>query len=268
MLTTRPVASTRTLNRISAERTTYVFDMNNKGFRYYSSQLPMDEVNMNLANLDSAKSQFLFMRQCLSEHGMLPTTMKLINRYYNEPLFSIALRHQGNELFIAKQYLKANAVYTECLRGCKKYSECFALALGNRSATWFYMNDYQTSLCDAYKAMVSNYPSQLIYKLYNLAGRAEQKLGNFERAKKYYTKCLTQLDKKTKMTDGKRKLRAEVELALIECEKLFQPKITAAEQLLGGQNNNIPALSAHLELKLSKHMRRGVYATRDINPGK
>jgi len=45
-------------------------------------------------------------------------------------------------------------------------------------------------------------------------------------------------------------------------------KTPIVEQLVGGRNENIPALSAFVELKMSEDMGRGVYATSDIYPGK
>jgi len=70
------------------------------------------------------------------------------------------------------------------------------------------------------------------------------------------------------------KRRAAMAKAATECKELFtehkkRKKVPRAdEQLVGGRNENIPALSAFVELRMSKNMGRGVYATRDINPGK
>jgi len=73
--------------------------------------------------------------------------------------------------------------------------------------------------------------------------------------------------------ENKRKFREAVEIAATECEELPTRqkrtiKTPPVEQLVGGRNENIPALSAFVELKMSENMGRGVYATRDINPGK
>jgi len=73
--------------------------------------------------------------------------------------------------------------------------------------------------------------------------------------------------------EKKRKFRMAVEIAVTECNELLAyqkrtMKTSPVEQLVGGRNENIPALSAFVELKMSEKMGRGVYATRDINPGK
>jgi len=73
--------------------------------------------------------------------------------------------------------------------------------------------------------------------------------------------------------EAKRKFRTMVEMAMSKCEE--QPterkqtiETPPVEQLVGGKNKNIPALSAFVELKMSENMGRGVFATRDINPGR
>jgi len=73
--------------------------------------------------------------------------------------------------------------------------------------------------------------------------------------------------------ENKHKFRVAVESALAECEKLAAEqkgtiKTPIVDQLVGGRNENIPALSAFVELKMSEDMGRGVYATRNINPGR
>jgi len=68
----------------------------------------------------------------------------------------------------------------------------------------------------------------------------------------------------------------KVQNAVTECDEVEEMPIDSTttretpgvEHLIGGRNKNIPALSAFVELKMSKNMRRGVYATHDINPGK
>jgi len=85
--------------------------------------------------------------------------------------------------------------------------------------------------------------------------------------------CLTRLDEADLSAETKRKFRASVESAISKCEE--QPtdrkqtiETPTVELLAGGKNKNIPALSTFVELKMSENMGRGVYATRDINPGK
>jgi len=99
-------------------------------------------------------------------------------------------------------------------------------------------------------------------------------MGSVEQAMQSYAVCLTRLDGVDMSAEKRSKFRATIEKATAECKELFtELKKTMEvprpdEQLVGGRNENIPALSAFVELRMSKNMGRGVYATRDINPGK
>ncbi|XP_060875158.1 SET and MYND domain-containing protein 4-like [Metopolophium dirhodum] len=245
-------------------------------FLHYSNRLLManvlGDVYVDLSKLKSPNSRFVFTRDLLLKHKMLDQTLD-IGMEYDLPNVSTNLRQQGNELFKAKQYEKAAHTYTKCLMGTDPNTECYALALANRSAAYFHLGLYKLSLKDARWAMEFNYPSRLAYKLYERAGNAERMLGLVERAMQSYAVCLTRLDEVDMSEEKKSKFREAIEKAATECKEVFtEHKKTmkvprADEQLVGGRNENIPALSAFVELRMSKNMGRGVYATRDINPG-
>ncbi|XP_029342267.1 SET and MYND domain-containing protein 4-like [Acyrthosiphon pisum] len=231
----------------------------------------MDDVIVELYKQKSANSRFMFTRSLLRKHKILASTLD-DGFEYDHPSTSTNLRQSGNALFKAELYEEAADMYTKSLKGSKPSTECYALAMANRSAAHFCMGKYDHCLRDARCAMATNYPSKLAYKLYERAGHAERKLGLVERAKESYAVCLTRLDEADMSAENKRKFRVAVEIAVTECEQVLTEqeramKIPIIEHLVGGRNDNIPALSAFVELKMSEDMRRGVYATRDINPG-
>jgi len=245
-------------------------------FCFYSTRLLMDDVlgdvYVELSNTKSADGRFLYTRALLRKHKMLGTTLDT-GIEYEHPSVSEGFRLRGNEFFKAKMYEEAVDMYTKSLKSCKPNSVCNSLAAANRSAAHFRMGKYNLCLKGLRSAVWSNYPSKLAYKLYERAGNAERKLGRVEKAIESYAECLERLDEADMSAENKRKFRATVETALAECEELltFQKrsmKTPPVEQLVGGRNENIPALSAFVELKMSENMGRGVYATRDINPGK
>ncbi|XP_022163705.1 SET and MYND domain-containing protein 4-like [Myzus persicae] len=246
-------------------------------FLHYSSRLLMadvlGDVYVDFSKLDSPNSRFMFTRALLRKHKLQRQTL-YVDMEYDKPSVSANLRQNGNKFFKAKQYAKAAELYTECLMGSDSYTECHALALANRSAAYFHLGKYELSLKDAHWAMGSNYPSKLMYKLHERAGHAERMIGLIERAIKSYAMCLTLLDEVDMSEENKRKFRAAIEKASTECHEVLaehkkKPKKPRPddEQLIGGRNERIPALSAFVELRMSKDMGRGVYATRDINPG-
>ncbi|XP_060874183.1 SET and MYND domain-containing protein 4-like [Metopolophium dirhodum] len=252
-------------------------DMIFDNFCYYSTRLLMadvlGDVYVEVAKTQSANRRFMFTRALLRKHNMLATSLDTDKFFeYEHPTISESLRQRGNEFFKAKMYEKAVDMYTKSLKSCKPNTECNALAVANRSAAHFHMGKYDLCLKGLRVAMWANYPSKLAYKLYERAGNAERKLGLVEKAMESYTECLTRLDEADMSAENKRKFRAAVEIAVTECDELLTyqksvMKTPPGEQLVGGRNENIPALSAFVELKMSENMGRGVYATRDINPG-
>jgi len=245
-------------------------------FFYYSTRMLMPDVEENvkeeLSNLKSANSRFLYIHAMLSKYNMLAS--KLDTGFeYNRTDLSENLRQSGNEFFMAGMYKMAADVYTKCLAGSEPSTECYALAMANLSAAHLRMGNFRDCLRSVHYAMVANYPSGIAYKLYERAARAERKMGFIERAKESYAVCLTRLDEADMSAHDKRKYRAAVEIATAECEELLAVRrrteeTPIVEQLVGGRNENIPALSAFVEVKMTENMGRGVFATRDINPGK
>jgi len=246
-------------------------------FLHYTSRLLMadvlGDVYVDFSKLNSPNGRFMFTRALLHKYKLQTQTLE-VDMDYDQPNVSASLRQKGNEFFKAKQYEKAADLYTECLMGSDSNTECHALALGNRSAAYFHMGKYELSPKDARWAMGSKYPSRLMYKLHERAGHAERMVGLVERATRSYTKCLTLLDQGDMSEKIKLKLREPIEKALTECLEVWtehkkKPKKPRPdEQLIGGRNEHIPALSAFVELRMTKDMGRGVYATHDINPGK
>lgn len=245
-------------------------------FLHYSRRLQMadalGDVYVNLSALKTAKSRFLFTRSLLIKHKMLTRTLN-IEMEYDCPTLSANIRQKGNDFFRAKKYTKAIDLYTRCLMGSEPTTECHALALGNRSAAHYHLGHFELCIKDAHWAMVCNYPSKLAYKLYERAGNAECMLGLAQRAKDSFTECLIRLDEVDMSAENKRKFRETIEIAIAKCDERLEDrkrtkKVPPIEELVGGRNENIPALSAFVELKMTKDMGRGVFATHDINPGK
>ncbi|KAL5236447.1 hypothetical protein ACI65C_003857 [Semiaphis heraclei] len=244
-------------------------------FLHYSSRLLMadvlGDVYVEFSKLKSPNSQFMFTRALLREHKMLIDTLDF-NVEYDKPTVSTIIRHTGNEFFKAKQYAKAADMYTKCLVGSDSNSESYALALANRSAAYLHMCQFELCLRDARWAMGSKYPSKMAYKLYERAGHAERFLGLVERAIQSYAECLTRLDESDMSAEDKSKYRIVIEKSAKDCEQVLaehkrKTKSPRPDELVGGRNEHIPALSAFVELRMSENMGRGVFATRDINPG-
>lgn len=234
----------------------------------------LGNVYLDFNSLDTAKKRFMYAHDLLRKYSMLPKALVSYEYLFQSP-FGDMHRLEGNNAFRDKNYIGAINSYTMCLKYYKS-GQLFAIALGNRSAAFYILNLYQYSLNDIHRALKNGYPAKLLYKLYCRAGNIERLHGNGDLAKKYYTECLKNLNAcHTIMSEERKSVYKIKVLSDIEkCEGLVEQRIprnrrqNIVHSLLGGKNENIPALSAFLELKLTEDMERGVFATCDIQPGK
>lgn len=181
-------------------------------------------------------------------------------------------------MFKSKRFDQAVASYTASILRSYPGTESWSFALANRSAALYRLYDYDNCLKDVDRALSSSYPVALAYKLYERAGRAECVLGRCDAAKRNYTECLRHVDMAAISEEAKTRVKVEMTDSIAKCgntcpgsrrqEPVPQVETTTRnEELIGGANDNIPAFSKFLELKYTESMGRGVYATRDINPG-
>lgn len=234
----------------------------------------LDEILLEFSIKDSAEKRFDFARELMKKHGLLPEAVHKPHDYKNtlyDSKKTLELRRIGSELLKDKNYTEALIVYTESIKSSEPGTECHSHALASRSVVMFYTEQYHLCLNDIRRAMLSQYPIGMMYKLYQLAGDSESYLGHGDSAKKNYLKCLEFMDKTTMTKDAEQKLRLEITNAIKSCESLGEKKVDESkipvDKLLGGSNDKIPAFSKFLELKNSPNLGRGVYATCDINPG-
>lgn len=250
-----------------------------KNSEYYVDRLTKVGAKNILSGIHSTNTpanNFLYTRKLLMKYDILPK--KLLKNKMN-PLLTMSkcrsFRIKANEFFKDKDYLSALKNYTISLMNSRPGTEIYAYILSNRSLTFFHLNKYEQCLQDIRRAFESNYPAKQAFKLYEQAGNAERLLGCGDAAKTNYMKCLKHLDSldNNVLSDElKNEYKTRVKNAMGMCEGLVKCDPIVKKKnfgnLLGGKNENIPAISAFLELKCSKTMGRGVYATCDINPGK
>lgn len=233
----------------------------------------LGDVYSDFSSLDTAKEKFMYTHDVLKKYSILATELE--SDEHNQSSQGDVYRIEGNKAFGIKKYMWAINSYTVSLKYYKS-GEPFAVALGNRSAAFYHLNFYQYCLNDIHRALKNGYPAKLLYKLYQRAGNVERVLGHGDLAKKYYKECLKNLDACHTIMPEEKKSECKIEVLndIERCEGLVEQRIPRNTELmivhglLGGKNENIPALSRFLELKLSEDMGRGVYATCDIQPGK
>jgi len=248
-------------------------------YAHYTDLLKEPDV---LSELKSADNKFMFTRALLIEHGMLPTAL-------DRPTDSGGVRpvtEQWKMDFEHGLMLSANGHHKEAAKQLSRSmvdgepgTDNHALAMINRAGALYHLGQYTQSLMDVRQAMKSKYPPEMGHVLYKFAGKLYKILGRRKEAEQSYAECLRRLDEANMTAEAIQKIRLEVAFAMEKCKdcKNAQSDLDISDdsdlenpfpnKLVGGKNKNIPALSAFLELKSSKNMGRGVYATRDINPG-
>lgn len=141
----------------------------------------MGEVYMTFAKKSTAESKFLYTYDLLKKDNKLPTKCLLINEKNNKKASKI--RAQANVQFQNKNYVSALCDYNKSVMIAKNDSQDYALALANRSAALYYLEEYDACICDIHHALVAKYPNELTYKLYEREVKCLEKMGKLSQAK-------------------------------------------------------------------------------------
>ncbi|XP_013414149.1 SET and MYND domain-containing protein 4 [Lingula anatina] len=125
---------------------------------------------------DEERFSFVWDLPCLHETIQVEPSLSL-----KSSETSTKLRKKGNQLFQKKFYAKALEAYNESViiapPVCDKPGESdLSLALANRSAVLFHMQEYFLCLTDIEQSLENNYPDELKYKLEERKGKCYSKL--------------------------------------------------------------------------------------------
>lgn len=151
----------------------------------------MSEVYMTFANKPTAESKFLYTYDILLKENKLPTKCLLINEKNNKKASKI--RAQANIQFQNKNYVSALCEYNKSVMIAKINSQDYALALANRSAALYYLEEYDACICDIHHALATKYPSELAYKLYEREVKCLERMGKILEAKLKFKVCIFSL---------------------------------------------------------------------------
>lgn len=151
---------------------------------YYTScfqaNLMLGEVYVTFAKSPSAEAKFLYTYDILKKHNKLPTKLLIIIK---NNLESRVIRERANKKFKNKDYVSAFCEYNKSVMTAKIDSQDYALALANRSAALFYLEEYDNCICDIQRALASKYPKELTYKLYEREVKCLIKMNKTSQAK-------------------------------------------------------------------------------------
>ncbi|XP_050536215.1 SET and MYND domain-containing protein 4-like [Daktulosphaira vitifoliae] len=246
------------------------FGMNEYFTEYFKERELMGEVYVTFNKKETSEEKFLYTYNLLKEHKQLPDKITKMCGKSNKIARNI--REEANILFAKKDYVKAYCSYNISVMTAKIGSPDYAIALANRSASLYYLKEYEACVSDIHHSIEAKYPPSLFYKLFEREGNCLKKLGHMKLAKEKFKECLLHLNEASIPIDKKKTIEAQIKNVLSnsktdneECKIFFEEKKNIS--LLGGPNKNIPALSKFVKIKYSESMGRCLFATNNINPG-
>ena len=206
------------------------------------------------------------------------------------------LRTCGNKSFQDGDYETALALYNDSVchavirdkaSSKEKLVECdgenlYSLALGNRSAALYHLQQYELCLADISEALRSGYPATLTYKLYERKGKALLATSCFKEAACALDKALKKLDQSTLVVKKKERARRDMLSLLKESkagaskEKEKKDRKSSARRsrerprippLSGGRHKVFRSLSAKCDVVYTEEQGRYIVAREEVLPG-
>ncbi|VVC37245.1 Zinc finger, MYND-type,Tetratricopeptide-like helical domain,SET domain [Cinara cedri] len=228
----------------------------------------INEVYMTFAKKSSAESKFVYTYDILKKHNKLPTKCLMINEKNNKKASKI--RAQGNVQFQNKNYASALSEYNKSVMIAKNDSQDYALALANRSAALYYLEEYNACICDIHHALSAKYPNELTYKLYERELKCLEKMGKISEANLKFKDFLSHLAQSSLSKGNRKSLEVKIKKLLNQSNKKKNNDYldkTNVIKLFGSSNKNIPSLSKFVKIKYSESMGRCLVVTSDIDSG-
>jgi len=141
----------------------------------------MGEVYVAFAKQPTAGDKFLYTYNLLNKYKKLPTECKLTNPKNNKKAQKI--RADANIKFQNAEFNSALYEYNKSVMTAKIDTKDYALALANRSAALYHLEEYDACIQDIHRALTNKYPIELSYKLYEREVKCLKYLGKISQAK-------------------------------------------------------------------------------------
>lgn len=141
----------------------------------------MAETFVAFANKPTAESKFLYIYDLFKTRDLLPTN--LTSRRHKNNKNACTIRNKGTRFFENRLYAKALLEYNLSVMNASVGSVDYALALANRSAALYHLEEYDACITDIHLALATKYPNEKYYKLYEREVKCLGKLGRITQAK-------------------------------------------------------------------------------------
>ncbi|XP_066269334.1 SET and MYND domain-containing protein 4-like [Branchiostoma lanceolatum] len=190
------------------------------------------------------------------------------------------LRDKGNTAYKAQQFQEAFTLYTNSISYSPEAhssdgngTECLSLALANRSAVLFQLQEYKLCLVDILASIDAGYPENLQYKLLHRKVLVLFKLGRIEDAKKEVKDALEAIERADIPENRKEVMRRELKSAGRNISKQEEGKEGGIEEevnvpkLQYGESQQVAHASVGVDMRQETDKGRMLVAQRDFEPG-
>nr|XP_053653597.1 SET and MYND domain-containing protein 4-like [Cherax quadricarinatus] len=211
----------------------------------------------------------------LKTWGVKPIHTLKVQSFYRQKSREVSecRREEGNKAFQEKKNGQALVLYSQAVvRAPHDEGKSLALALANRSAVLYHMDEYHLCLTDIDLAIQAGYPPNLMYKVLDRRGQCQLQLGQYNSALLAFTAAAhalatSGLDKK-KLESWKKDLSIKIH----SCQGKTDagdpaPSKTTSAILFQGSSKVLPNASSALTLNTSKDEGRYLVARGPIPAG-
>nr|XP_022900036.1 SET and MYND domain-containing protein 4-like [Onthophagus taurus] len=194
-------------------------------------------------------------------------TRFLSPKYAKNTKKSQKYRSGGNGCFSKNKFEEALKNFTLALNYAEFNTDEYSLALANRSATYFYLKDYQSCVKDINNCLNSNYPLKFHPKVFIRKAEALEKLKCLnEDFLNVVKKVISESDMKSEEKESR---IVKLNHLNIDCnnQDFTECKNEISEKMDFEENPNFAYASTAIELSYDNKRGRHVIATRNIQEG-
>uniref|UniRef100_A0A9I3CJN3 MYND-type domain-containing protein n=1 Tax=Anopheles culicifacies TaxID=139723 RepID=A0A9I3CJN3_9DIPT len=183
------------------------------------------------AQLTSNEERFRF----VSELRPIVDELQLKREFHGKDMEqAVALKTLGNKAFQAERWNEALVFYNKCyLSTPKENVQEKSIILANRSAALYHLEKYDLALRDIQRALIHQYPNQMMYKLTERKARCYLAKKDYEEALQCFKATVTALDDSNLPLERRQKLERDAQIMVkllpknIELEKMSKKKTSS-----------------------------------------
>ncbi|XP_057661790.1 SET and MYND domain-containing protein 4-like isoform X1 [Diorhabda carinulata] len=201
-------------------------------------------------------------------HSWLENQFK--NKVVKDDGLSLFYRKEGNKCYAQKNLLKSLEFYTKSLCTATPGSREYGLALANRSAVTFEMKEYENCLKDIDLCFNTDYPVDLIPKIYFRKADCYYESGR----KDDFDKCIEEIQRFLSITlvddrDKHLEKLEQIKKSKIKCNnvEVQRDNFNDLPEFSEGENSSFAYASSKIKMGYDKTRGRHVVATKNISKG-